>query len=153
MILKTVTSLALRLVRRSDAPERPLIFAPPCQSELKRTLRHGGLPPKPAYSRGFNLSCDAHSTRMVNDRFPARSIYGFEMVDAPIAPTFLCLGHQSKIYAESNHSGFRRIFAEFTSMQILAIYRRLIVRSKPAGLTATEPKETTGVATCFFCFA
>jgi len=26
---------------------------------------------------------------MVNDRFPPRSIYGFEMVDAPIVPTFL----------------------------------------------------------------
>jgi hypothetical protein len=48
---------------------------------------------------------------MVNDRFPARSIYGFEMVDVPIAPTFLCVrGHQSKIYAESNHPDFRRIY-------------------------------------------
>jgi hypothetical protein len=35
------------------------------------------------------MSCDAHSARMVNDRFPARSIYGFEMVDAPIEPTLL----------------------------------------------------------------
>jgi len=26
---------------------------------------------------------------MVNDRFPPRSIYGFEMVDAPIVPTLL----------------------------------------------------------------
>src|SRR5436190_2239899 len=67
----------------------PFIFAPPCQSELKRTLRHGGRPPNSVYSRGFNLSRDAHSTQMVNDRFPARSIYGFEMVDAPIVSTFL----------------------------------------------------------------
>jgi hypothetical protein len=42
MILKTVTALALRLVRQTDAPERPLVFAPPCQSELKLTLRRGG---------------------------------------------------------------------------------------------------------------
>jgi hypothetical protein len=48
------------------------------------------LPPNTAYSRGFNVSCDAHSTRMVNDRFPAQSIYSFEMVDAPIAPALPC---------------------------------------------------------------
>jgi hypothetical protein len=41
-------------------------------------------------------------------------------------------GHQSKIYAESNHCNFRRIFADFTSMQTLPIYRRLLVRNKAA---------------------
>src|ERR1700731_3297679 len=39
VMVKTVTAPALRLVRRTDAPERPLIVAPPCQSEIKRTLR------------------------------------------------------------------------------------------------------------------
>ena len=66
---------------------------------------------------------------------------------------FVFANHQSKIYVESNHSNFLRIFGEFTSMQTLAIYRRLIVRSKAAGITATGPKETTGVARCSFCFA
>jgi hypothetical protein len=35
---------------------------------------------------------------------------------------------QSKIYTESNHSGFSRIFGDLTSTQTLAIYRRLLVR-------------------------
>jgi hypothetical protein len=88
MILKTVTLLALRLVRRTDAPERPLIFAPPCQSELKRTLRPGGGAENTVHSRGFNGARASHLMRMVNDRFPAQSIYGFEMVDAPGGPRF-----------------------------------------------------------------
>jgi len=74
---------------------------------------------------------------MVNDRFPGRSIYGFERVDAPMSAVLcrflLFAGHQSNIYAESNHSKFQRIFVEFSSMQTLAIYRRLIIRSKAAG--------------------
>jgi hypothetical protein len=53
---------------------------------------------------------------------------------------------QSKIYVESNDSDFQPIFAEFTSMQTLAIYRRLLLKSKPAGSTAIETKETAGVA-------
>jgi hypothetical protein len=70
---------------------------------------------------------------MVNDRFRAESIYGFEMVDAGAArPFHAMMGHQSKIYAESIQSGFRKIFGDFISMQILAIYRRLLIRSKAA---------------------
>jgi hypothetical protein len=38
------------------------------------------------HSRAFHGSRDAHSARMVNDRFKAASIYGFEMVDARAAP-------------------------------------------------------------------
>jgi hypothetical protein len=41
-------------------------------------------------------------------------------------------GDQSKIYAESNHSSFQRIFGGFTSMKTLPIYRRLVVRNKAA---------------------
>jgi len=36
--------------------------------------------------------------------------------------------HQSKIYTESNQSDFPPIFGGLTSMQTLAIYRRLLVR-------------------------
>lgn len=68
---------------------------------------------------------------MVNVGFPARSIYGFEMVDARLAGIFL--RHQSKIYAESNQYNFQRIFVDFTSMQTLAVYRRLLVRNKASG--------------------
>jgi hypothetical protein len=38
--------------------------------------------------------------------------------------------HQSKIYTESNRSDFPRIFADLTSMQTLAIYRRLLVQNQ-----------------------
>jgi hypothetical protein len=37
--------------------------------------------------------------------------------------------HQSKIYTESNQSDFSEIFGDFTSMQTLAIYRRLIIQN------------------------
>jgi hypothetical protein len=70
---------------------------------------------------------------MVNEWFRAASIYGFEMVDARVARIFHAIvGHQSKIYAESIHSGFQQIFGDFISMQILTIYRRLLVRNKAA---------------------
>ena len=36
--------------------------------------------------------------------------------------------HQSKIYTESNQSDFSQIFGDLSSMQTLAIYRRLLVR-------------------------
>jgi hypothetical protein len=39
------------------------------------------------HSPAFHASLDAHSARMVNDRFRAASIYGFEMVDARAART------------------------------------------------------------------
>jgi hypothetical protein len=32
-------------------------------------------------SQAFRAARDRHSTQMVNDRFPARTIYGFEIVD------------------------------------------------------------------------
>src|SRR6266404_5938429 len=38
--------------------------------------------------------------------------------------------HQSKIYTESNHSDFTSIFGDLTSMQTLAIYRRLLVQNQ-----------------------
>jgi hypothetical protein len=41
-------------------------------------------------SRSFRRIRDPHLTRMVNDRFRAASIYGFEMVDAPAGLIFGC---------------------------------------------------------------
>jgi hypothetical protein len=80
-------------------------------------------------SRSFRRNRARHLTRMVNDRFRAASIYGFEMVDAPAGLVFGSFRHQSNIYAESNHSSFQRIFDAFTSMQTLAVYRALLVRN------------------------
>jgi hypothetical protein len=67
---------------------------------------------------------------MVNAGFPAHLRYGFEMVDAHRERIRSPGASQSKIYIESNQSDFQPIFGEFTSMQTLTIYRRLIVRSK-----------------------
>jgi hypothetical protein len=68
---------------------------------------------------------------MVNVRFPERSGYGFEMVDAPAQPlAFAEIRYQSKIYTESNHPDFPQIFGDLTSMQTLAIYRRLLIKSQ-----------------------
>src|SRR6478609_33086 len=38
--------------------------------------------------------------------------------------------HQSKIYTESNQSDYRQNFGDLTSMQTLALYRRLLVRDR-----------------------
>jgi hypothetical protein len=89
--------------------------------------------------------------RMVNDRFPACVRYGFEMVDARRAPVLLRIPHQSKIYTESNHSDFSQIFGDLTSMQTLAIYRRLLIRTdcvadRDMRGHAYGIKETAGVA-------
>jgi hypothetical protein len=88
--------------------------------------------------------------RMVNAGFPNKSGYGFEMVDTlrnalPLAWSMIRTRraalaqsesrlsdsnrHQSKIYAESNHSGFSQIFGDLGSMRTLAIYRRLLIRA------------------------
>ena len=69
-----------------DAPERPLIFRPPCQSEIKRTLRHQSRPAMTVLWRGFRKPRNIHSAGMVNAGFPTPSRYGFEMVHAPAAP-------------------------------------------------------------------
>jgi hypothetical protein len=65
--------------------------------------------------------------QMVNTGFPAPPRYGFEMVDMAGAALQPSSRHQSKIYTESNDSNFSRIFGDLTSMQTLAIYRRLLV--------------------------
>jgi hypothetical protein len=66
---------------------------------------------------------------MVNVGFPAPTFYGFEMVDASGARVISRNGrHQSKIYTESNQSHFPQIFGDLTSLQILAIYRRLLIK-------------------------
>jgi hypothetical protein len=70
---------------------------------------------------------------MVNDRFPARPIHGFEKVDASPAAAFPARKRrQSKIYAESNLWNFLQVFAEFTSTKTLTIYPRLLVRNEAA---------------------
>ena len=79
-------------------------------------------------SRVFRTPCPDHSMRMVNDGFPAHGGYGFEMVDTRNTRHFAEIPHQSKIYTESIQSDFPQIFGDLTSMQTLAIYRRLLVR-------------------------
>src|ERR1700721_1081577 len=158
MIFKTVTALALRSFVEQTLRNAPFIVGPPCQSDIKRTLRRRGRTrPKrqtPRLSAGFCASADG-----------AFDPDGERRVSAPAGLWFRnggCAGqlaaaggdpHQSKIYAESNQSDFSRIFAELISMQTLAIYRRLLVRTDCARSTATGSRRTAGVARCFFCFA
>jgi hypothetical protein len=58
-MFKIVTALALQFYRRTDAPERPIFVAPPCQSDIKRTLRAAAPQPDQTrtalFSRGFRL--------------------------------------------------------------------------------------------------
>jgi hypothetical protein len=80
-------------------------------------------------SRGFACPDKAHSARMVNAGFPDGGWYGFKMVDMENASVVARdTSHQSKIYGESNRSNFWWIFGDLTSMQTLALYRRLLVR-------------------------
>src|SRR5881409_970379 len=99
MILKTVTGLALRLIRREDAPERLLIVESPCQSDLKRVLRRSGLPPDTASTRRILSDLATSSVGMVNTgfRFPP---HGFKLVDVRARQTNR-RGRQSKIYLNS----------------------------------------------------
>src|SRR5882757_4629695 len=107
----TCSSGRLALQTRRNAP---FIFAPPCQSRIKRTLRQRGRLPNTACSRGFRAPYEAHSTRMVNVGFPARWRYGFEKVDAPERLTFPCTTssienlHRIKSFAFSLN--FRRTY-------------------------------------------
>src|ERR1700760_2406949 len=102
MMFKIVTALALRFFRRTDAPERPLVVAPPCQSDIKRTLRAPGRRPGETrgtlFSRGFLAAAknpfDPNGERPVSG---TGALWfrnsGRAGRDGP---------HQSKIYAESN---------------------------------------------------
>src|SRR5260370_25924430 len=57
---------------------------------------------------------------------------------------FMRQRYQSKIYIESNQSDFQPIFGEFTSMQTLTIYRRLLVRSKRRHQPQFNQKKSPG---------
>jgi hypothetical protein len=52
-MFKTVTALALRLVRQKTRRNASFIVAPPCQSDIKRTLRRAGPAAKTLFSRRF----------------------------------------------------------------------------------------------------
>jgi hypothetical protein len=92
-------------------------------------------------SRVFRTPSPDHSMRMVNDGFPARIGYGFEMVDRRGTRHFAEIRRQSKIYTESIQSDFMQIFSDLTSMQTLALYRRLLVRDRLRKSIAIEPKK------------
>src|SRR5450755_1186407 len=58
MIFKTATALAPQLFVKQTRRNAPFIVAPPCQSEIKRTLRRPGLRSKTRSLRGFCRSKD-----------------------------------------------------------------------------------------------
>ena len=59
----------------------PFIVASTCQSGIKRTLRRAGSRPKARIDGVFAGVKPIYSMQMVNDRFPERKRYGFELVD------------------------------------------------------------------------
>jgi hypothetical protein len=62
---------------------------------------------------------------MVNDRFPAPSIYGFEMVDAPITPMFSCsLGVNRKFTPNRIIGNFREFPADLAQCKHLRFIDR-----------------------------
>jgi hypothetical protein len=68
---------------------------------------------------------------MVNDRFRAASIYGFEMVDAPAGPTFGCFSPSIEY--------LRRI----KSFEFSANFRRLYLNANTCGLSSAASQELT----------
>jgi hypothetical protein len=113
MIFKNFTALALRLAGQTDAPERPLIVASTCQSEIKRTLRRSGQPRNTVDSRGFDGRQPADLTRMVNVGFPKSTLYGFERVDTRRTSVFL---RKAAINRKFTPNPFVRIFRKFSAI-------------------------------------
>ncbi|OJY08463.1 MAG: hypothetical protein BGP05_06230 [Rhizobiales bacterium 62-47] len=71
---------------------------------------------------------------MVNDRFPNRAPYGFEIVSG-VQPRLR--SRQSNIYGESNRSNFSQIFGELDVARIREIYPRLVFKAQIANSIAT----------------
>jgi hypothetical protein len=94
----------------------------------------------PGIRAGSESPRDAHSTRMVNARFPARSIYGFEMVDGRTAPTLRAMVAINRKFTPNRMIA---IFSEFSATLPQRKNFRFIdgcySGNKPAGLTATQP--------------
>jgi hypothetical protein len=66
--------------------------------------------------------------QMVNAGFPDRTRMVSKWWMPPRIGLWAENRRQLKIYTESNHSGFSQIFGDLSAMQILAVYRRLLVR-------------------------
>jgi hypothetical protein len=82
-------------------------------------------------SRGFRASRDGPFNADGERRVSRSDPVWFRNGGCPeTIHVFRKSGHQSKIYTESNQSDFSRIFGDLTSMQTLAIYRRLLIRDE-----------------------
>ena len=68
------------LLVKCDVPERLLIVASPCQSEIKLTLKPAAGSRAGTRWGPFRPLRLLHSMQMVNDKFPAPARYGFESV-------------------------------------------------------------------------
>ena len=126
---------------RQPRRNAPFIVGLPCQSEIKRTLRRAGLWPKTPLRRDFRLSRRIHSMQMVNDRFPGRSRYGFERVDARHAPITRAkpasIENLHRIHSIGFSANFRRFNLNANTCALsTAVSQGLIAES-----IATEPKK------------
>src|SRR6516162_4259868 len=127
MILNTITALAPRYARRSDPPERPLVVVPPCQSDIKRTLRRAGSVENAVYHWAFRVAPGAHSPLMVNRRFPFEICSWFRNGGWRRAPQF---GLNAKFTANRFSPLFSQIARKLNSMQLLAVYRETLVKRR-----------------------
>jgi hypothetical protein len=116
---------------RQTRRNAPIIVAPPCQSEIKRTLRHTGSSLGTLRSQAFrepqNGPFDADGERRVSR---TGRIWFRNGGHGRLCIFFAQGRRQSKIYTESNQSVFSLTFGDLTSMQTLAIYRRLLVKDR-----------------------
>jgi restriction endonuclease len=83
------------------------------------------LAPDTVIARRFRAPHGLHSARMVNDRFPVRPIYGFEMVDAPLRLLFQ--------HWTSSIENLRRI----ESLRFSASFRRIYFNENTYALSTT----------------
>ncbi len=153
MILKTVTGLALRLIRRKDAPERLLIVEPTCQSDIKRTLRRSRPRARTPRHRGhFPDDLSFPSVRMVNAKFPPLQPYGFRLVDAdkPAVPTTMATENlRARLIARI----FCKSSANFQPIKLKAITCGLSRVARSDSARASRGKMEIQVARCAFCSA
>src|ERR1700741_4302817 len=111
LILTRLRASARSVKRRTGTP--PLSFGPPCQSDVKRTLRLGCSTAWPLICRRFCAPPPAELAAMVNAKFRDRRCYGFEMVDVR---RNVANRDQSKRYGNFDWRHFSQIVGKLISM-------------------------------------
>jgi hypothetical protein len=104
-------------------------------------------------SPAFAQASGAHSTGMVNGRFPRAASYGFEMVDARGHAHFAARISSIENLHRIKSGGFFANFRPFNFNANTSGLSMAVSAWQIADQPQTKSKETTGVAKCFSCFA